>query len=104
MSDDSLIAAMPDFVAFMRRDGVVQRHLGGRQLGTLLRGEPLADFVPSMLAAKTSSRPRTKSSPRSLRARTTPLAMAMRSILLTTRPTPACDACSEMRRPSATST
>ena len=46
MSDDSLIAAMPDFVAFLRRDGVVQRHLGGRQLGTLLRGEPLAGRPP----------------------------------------------------------
>ena len=46
MSDNSLIAAMPDFVAFMRRDAVVQRHLGGRQLGTLLRGEPLAGRPP----------------------------------------------------------
>ena len=39
---DSLIQAMPDFVAFMRRDGVITHHLGGRQL----QGMPnLAELV-----------------------------------------------------------
>jgi predicted signal transduction protein with EAL and GGDEF domain len=46
MSDDSLIQAMPDFVAFLRRDGVVQRHLGGRCLGIRLRGEELTGRRP----------------------------------------------------------
>ncbi len=31
-SGDSLIEAVPDFVAFVRRDGVVLRHLGGRRV------------------------------------------------------------------------
>ncbi|MFO1426469.1 MAG: GGDEF domain-containing protein [Steroidobacteraceae bacterium] len=40
--DDSLIAAMPDFVAFLRRDGTVLRHLGGRHLGLAGDDAPLA--------------------------------------------------------------
>lgn len=32
MQEDSLIQALPDWVAFVRRDGVVQRQLGGRAL------------------------------------------------------------------------
>ena len=46
MSDDSLIEAMPDFVAFLRRDGVVLRHLGGRRLSGRLRDEPVAGRKP----------------------------------------------------------
>lgn len=30
MSDDSLIEAVPDLVAFVRRNGIITRHLGGR--------------------------------------------------------------------------
>jgi predicted signal transduction protein with EAL and GGDEF domain len=37
VSDDSLIMAMPDVVAFMRPDGVITHHLGGRQVA-FLRG------------------------------------------------------------------
>ncbi len=37
MSDDSLIKAMPDVVAFVRPDGLITHHLGGRQV-PLLRG------------------------------------------------------------------
>jgi predicted signal transduction protein with EAL and GGDEF domain len=32
MSDDSLIQAMPDVVAFVRSDGLITHHLGGRQV------------------------------------------------------------------------
>lgn len=46
MSDDSLIEAMPDFVAFLRRDGAVMRHLGGRGLTGRLRDEPVAGRKP----------------------------------------------------------
>jgi diguanylate cyclase (GGDEF)-like protein len=42
MSDDSLIQAMPDFVAFLRRDGVVLHHLGGRRLGLHSVGDTIA--------------------------------------------------------------
>lgn len=46
MSDDSLIEAMPDFVAFLGRDGVVLRHLGGRHLGIRSTDQPLAGRRP----------------------------------------------------------
>jgi predicted signal transduction protein with EAL and GGDEF domain len=46
MSDDSLIEAMPDFVAFLGRDGVVLRHLGGRLLGVRCAEQPLAGRSP----------------------------------------------------------
>ncbi|MEZ5458319.1 MAG: EAL domain-containing protein [Steroidobacteraceae bacterium] len=46
MSDDSLIEAMPDFVAFLGRDGVVLRHLGGRHLGIRSADQPLAGRRP----------------------------------------------------------
>jgi len=46
MNDDSLIEAMPDFVAFLGRDGVVLRHLGGRHLGIRSSGQPLAGRHP----------------------------------------------------------
>lgn len=46
MNDDSLIEAMPDFVAFLGRDGVVLRHLGGRHLGIRSAGQPLAGRHP----------------------------------------------------------
>ena len=39
MKDDSLIQALPDWVAFVRRDGVVLRHLGGRGLRPLEQGD-----------------------------------------------------------------
>lgn len=35
MTDESLISAIPDLVAFIRRDGVILSHLGGRALGAL---------------------------------------------------------------------
>lgn len=46
MSDDSLIEAMPDFVAFLGRDGVVLRHLGGRHLGIRSAEQALAGRHP----------------------------------------------------------
>jgi predicted signal transduction protein with EAL and GGDEF domain len=46
MSDDSLIEAMPDLVAFLGRDGVVLRHLGGRLLGVRCADQPLAGRSP----------------------------------------------------------
>jgi predicted signal transduction protein with EAL and GGDEF domain len=49
MSDDSLIEAMPDFVAFLGRDGVVLRHLGGRHLGIRSADQPLAGRHPEEL-------------------------------------------------------
>lgn len=41
MSDDSLIQALPDLVAFVRRNGVVTRHLGGRGVTRAGRGDAL---------------------------------------------------------------
>ena len=35
MTDQALISAIPDLVAFIRRDGVILNHLGGRTLGAL---------------------------------------------------------------------
>lgn len=49
MSDDSLIEAMPDFVAFLGRDGVVLRHLGGRLLGVRSAEQPLAGRSPEQI-------------------------------------------------------
>jgi len=42
MSDDSLIRAMPDMVAFVRPDGLITHHLGGRQVPFLRDGGNLA--------------------------------------------------------------
>lgn len=41
MSNDSLIHALPDLVTFIRRNGVITRHLGGRGLAGLGDGESL---------------------------------------------------------------
>ena len=38
MTDDSLIQALPELVAFVRRDGTVVRELGGRRLGLTIDG------------------------------------------------------------------
>jgi predicted signal transduction protein with EAL and GGDEF domain len=51
MDDDSLILALPDFVAFVRRDGSIVRHLGGRDVRRLsehgdLAGKKLAELWP----------------------------------------------------------
>lgn len=42
MISDSLILAVPDVVAFLRRDGVITHHLGGRQIPLLRPGVALA--------------------------------------------------------------
>jgi len=42
MSDDSLIRAMPDVVAFVRPDGLITHHLGGRQVAFLRDSGQLA--------------------------------------------------------------
>ena len=42
MISDSLIEAVPDVVAFLRRDGVITHHLGGRQIPLLRPGVTLA--------------------------------------------------------------
>ena len=46
MSDDSLIQALPDLIAFVRRDGVVLKHIGGRRMRfsceSPLQGQSLA--------------------------------------------------------------
>lgn len=56
MSDDSLIEALPDLVAFVRRDGVVLRQLGGRRVtvpgGGKLVGRNLAELWPEEVAAQ----------------------------------------------------
>lgn len=57
MSDDSLIEALPDFVAFLRRDGAVLRHLGGRGLGletspVPLTGRSISDICPQDAAVQ----------------------------------------------------
>ena len=57
MSDDSLIQAIPDFVAFLRRDGVVLRHIGGKRLGFEtgdgpLAGRSLEEIWPADVAAQ----------------------------------------------------
>jgi predicted signal transduction protein with EAL and GGDEF domain len=41
MSDDSLIAALPDLIAFVRRNGVITRHVGGRGLAGTAAGGSL---------------------------------------------------------------
>lgn len=53
MSLDSLIAAVPDFVAFVRRDGRIVKHLGGRGLSEVapsgeLRGRRLDEIWPEV--------------------------------------------------------
>jgi predicted signal transduction protein with EAL and GGDEF domain len=55
MNDDSLISALPDFVAFIRRDGTIIRHLGGRDVQALnshgnLSGRRLSDLWPESVA------------------------------------------------------
>ena len=55
VKNDSLIQAMPDLVAFIRRDGVVLRHVGGRQVRTYgepgsLDGRRLQDIWPQGVA------------------------------------------------------
>src|SRR2546430_9286082 len=35
VTDEALISAIPDLVAFIRRDGVILNHLGGRTAGGL---------------------------------------------------------------------
>ncbi|MGO9994514.1 MAG: EAL domain-containing protein [Steroidobacteraceae bacterium] len=55
MIDDSLIQALPELVAFVRRDGTVVRELGGRRLGLTLDGDlagrTLNDLWPQDVAA-----------------------------------------------------
>jgi predicted signal transduction protein with EAL and GGDEF domain len=55
MTDDSLIQALPELVAFVRRDGTVVRELGGRRLGLTidggLVGKTLNDLWPESVAA-----------------------------------------------------
>jgi predicted signal transduction protein with EAL and GGDEF domain len=41
MINDSLIQAIPDVVAFLRRDGIITHHLGGRQIPLLRPGVAL---------------------------------------------------------------
>ncbi len=55
MNDDSLIQALPDFVAFVRRDGTIIRHLGGRDVRLLeqhgdLSGHRLSELWPEPVA------------------------------------------------------
>ena len=54
-NDDSLIQAMPDWLAFVRRDGTVQRQLGGRRLClpdvAANTGESLANAWSAEIAA-----------------------------------------------------
>lgn len=57
MIDDSLIQAIPDFVAFLRRDGIVLEHVGGKRLGFESADGPLAgrsieDIWPAEVAAQ----------------------------------------------------
>ncbi len=55
MTDDSLIQALPELIAFVGRDGTVLRHLGGRALGFgidgHLAGSRLTDIWPEEVAA-----------------------------------------------------
>ena len=56
MSDDSLIQAMPDVVAFVRPDGLITHHLGGRGVPFIrglggLAGRRLADALEPSVAA-----------------------------------------------------
>jgi GGDEF domain-containing protein len=50
MADDSLIQALPELVAFIRRDGTVLREHGGRRLGLMVEGDlvgrTLSDLWP----------------------------------------------------------
>lgn len=55
MSDDSLIRAMPDVVAFVRPDGLITHHLGGRQVAFLrgsgsLAGQRLDEVLEAPVA------------------------------------------------------
>jgi predicted signal transduction protein with EAL and GGDEF domain len=54
-SDDSLIQALPELVAFIRRDGTILRELGGRRLGLTadgtLAGKSVSDLWPEDIAA-----------------------------------------------------
>lgn len=55
MSDDSLIQAMPDVVAFVRPDGLITHHLGGRQVPFVrgsgsLAGRRLEDVLQAHVA------------------------------------------------------
>ena len=56
MSDDSLIQAMPDVLAFLRPDGLITHHLGGRQVPFIrgsgsLAGRRLEDVLQAHVAA-----------------------------------------------------
>jgi len=56
MSDDSLIQAMPDLVAFVRPDGLITHHLGGRQVPFArsrgsLAGKRLGEVLQAEVAA-----------------------------------------------------
>jgi len=56
MSDESLIQAMPDVVAFLRPDGLITHHLGGRQVQFIrgsgsLAGRRLEDVLQAHVAA-----------------------------------------------------
>ncbi len=55
MDTDSLIEAMPDWIAFMRPDGLITQHRGGRNLPMLrgagnLTGRPLEQVLPAAAA------------------------------------------------------
>jgi predicted signal transduction protein with EAL and GGDEF domain len=56
MTDDSLIQALPELVAFVRRDGTVLRTLGGRRLGLSadgdIVGKTLFDLWPEEVATR----------------------------------------------------
>lgn len=56
MISDSLILAIPDVVAFLRRDGVITHHLGGRRIplqrhAGSLAGRPLDEAIDGHAAA-----------------------------------------------------
>jgi predicted signal transduction protein with EAL and GGDEF domain len=53
--EDSLIQALPELVAFVRRDGVVLRELGGRRLGLPANGQLTGKSISEVWPAEISS-------------------------------------------------
>jgi diguanylate cyclase len=53
--EDSLIQALPELVAFVRRDGVVLRELGGRRLGLPASGQLAGKSIAEAWPAEVSS-------------------------------------------------
>ena len=55
MLEDSLIQALPELVAFVRRDGVVLRELGGRRLGLPANGQLTGKSISEVWPPEVSS-------------------------------------------------